>query len=269
MTDIRAALHGKRLTANGTNVDHSSPSLTPHLQLHVVTYQEQIRLLGPSNVLISKGLIDGISLWIEGPLQNTLATNLTSFVMDVRGRVPQSMQVYTGAYIIHSHTGWLPPKPVMSILNQSIELYDANVVQGFYFFSGCFLSKMNASLWAAYNLTATLDKVYLPWMGYGEVTAVDATTRKPIPSALVIVTYNGTITNVTRGNTACVSKPRHGMKVNCTDASLSRGRGGDSIAVHLGVFWLTHSEAMPAKEQCERVAAMQKMLPWMRQGRTC
>ena len=34
----------------------------------------------------------------------------------------------------------------------------------------------------------------------------------------------------------------------------------------LSVLWLTHSESMPAKEQCAAVAALQKAYPWVQAG---
>ena len=66
---------------------------------------------------------------------------------------------------------------------------------------------------------------------------------------------------------ACVSKPRHGMKVNCTDASLAQA-AVTPIAVHLGVFWLTHSEAMPAKEHAREWRRCRRCCRGCGRGRT-
>ena len=54
------------------------------------------------------------------------------------------------------------------------------------------------------------------------------------------------------------------VRQNCTDAVLAQRAVGHKPDV--GVFWLTHAEAMPPAEQCQRVKAMQKALPWMRAG---
>ena len=52
--------------------------------------------------------------------------------------------------------------------------------------------------------------------------------------------------------------------VSCDRFHFLRTQVGASPAV--GVFWLTHAEAMPPAEQCARVRAMQEALPWMRAG---
>ena len=119
--------------------------------------------------------------------------------------------------------------------------------------------------------SAEANALYAGWapvLSYGLRRNLDA--NRPDRTNIIIGNAAGPISDpalsgLTLEMEACVSKPRHGMKVNCTDASLAQA-AVTPIAVHLGVFWLTHSEAMPAKEQCERVAAMQKILPWMRQG---
>ena len=65
--DIKAALTGQRVLPNGT-VDHSSPTTTPWLQLHVVTYASQLEVL-ERQPLIEEGVVDGISFWISGSRQ--------------------------------------------------------------------------------------------------------------------------------------------------------------------------------------------------------
>lgn len=82
------------------------------------------------------------------------------------------------------------------------------------------------------------------------------------PNAILIGNSAGALSDpslngVTLEMEACASR-------NCTDAALAQAAVG--AKPNVGVFWLTHAEAMPAKQQCAEVRAMQKALPWMRAG---
>ena len=187
--DLRAALHGQRVGGDGS-VDHTSPSTTPHLQLHVVTYDSQLSMIGRGQPLFDAGLIDGISLWINGHSQGKLHANLTAIVSDVRARVAPSVSVYTGGYLLHSEMGWLRPAPFYDLLRQSLTMYDDNRVQGFYTFAGNALSRMNASLWAEWALPTHLAEMYTPWIGTAMVRVVDAATGHAVSAALIEVWYN-------------------------------------------------------------------------------
>ena len=143
MRELRGALHGKAIVDG--KVDHSSVATTPWLQLHVVTYDNQIDLLGSGQPLFDEGLIDGISLWISGPKQDALHSSLTSLVSKAQERMaPAALPLYTGGYLLYSSTGWLSPGPFYDLLNQSIKMYDDGRVHGFYVFAG------NA-LWAPFE----------------------------------------------------------------------------------------------------------------------
>jgi hypothetical protein len=82
------------------------------------------------------------------------------------------------------------------------------------------------------------------------------------PDAIIIGNSAGALSDpslngLTLEMEACASR-------NCTDAALAQAEVGTKPNV--GVFWLTHAESMPAKQQCAEVKAMQKQLPWMRAG---
>jgi hypothetical protein len=188
MRDIKAALMGKSVRPDGT-VDHDSPALTPHLQLHVVTYQTDIAALNGS-VLIAEGIVDGISFWIGGPQQRLAHAELTSLITDIRTLVPPEFPIFTGGYITYSSIGWTEPAPFYDLLAQSVDLYDTNVIQGFYAFAGSVLQDMNSSLWQAWDLPGHLGDLYFPHLGRAHVT-VTAEGRARDPAAMATVVYNG------------------------------------------------------------------------------
>ena len=99
-----------------------------------------------------------------------------------------------------SSIGWTEPAPFYECLEQSIELYDRNKIQGFFIFAGSVLKNMNASLWKSWDLQGHLKQSYFPYQGGMTVTVNDATTSKPIDGVTATVVYNGT-THVTRRKT--------------------------------------------------------------------
>ena len=66
----------------------------------------------------------------------------------------------------------------------------------------------------------------------------------------------------------CVAK--RGGERKCADALGAQRLASDSAlgggVAPLSVLWLTHSEAMPAKEQCATVARLQQQYPWVQAG---
>jgi hypothetical protein len=169
----------------------------------VVTYNEQVNMVGRGTPLFDQGLIDGISLWIEGPEQGSLHGTLTALVGKVRSRVGPTMPIFTGAYLLHSHTGWLPPAPFYDMLEQSVALYDDNRAQGFYIFAGNQLSRMNRTQWESWRLPAKLHHSTHAWLGDAHVHVRDAASGEPISGALVHAAYNGS-THVTSKRTSVV-----------------------------------------------------------------
>ena len=104
MRDIKAALAGKTVMPDGT-VDYKSPSLTPHLQLFVVTYDQDLPALNHS-VLVEEGIIDGLSFWIGGPEQRHIHAQLSTLVRQARAMLPADFPIFTGGYITYSSIGW-------------------------------------------------------------------------------------------------------------------------------------------------------------------
>lgn len=92
LSDIRAALSGKTVTADGV-VDHSSPALTPWLKLFVVTYNSDIQYLA-NQPLIQSGIVGGISFWISGPTQDADHAQLPSLISQVRSQLPDGFPVF-------------------------------------------------------------------------------------------------------------------------------------------------------------------------------
>ena len=196
MRNIKAALMGKTILPNST-VDHSSPATTPHLRLAVVTYQEQIAKV--ETPLVEQGIVDGISFWISGPSQKHSSAQLTSLVGELRTKLPPSVPIFTGGYITYSSIGWMEPEPFYDLLSQSVALYDANVIQGFYTFAGSVLQSMNASLWQTWDLPGNLRKEYFPYLGKACVTVMatgEDGTELQLSDAIATVVFGST--HVTR-----------------------------------------------------------------------
>ena len=141
-------------------------------------------------------------------------------------------------------------------------------------FDGLYLdNRINAELFAGGARAASFDRgaavswattkadaiaMYTAW-----APALSSGLRRALgPDAIIIGNSAGALSDpalngITLEMEACASR-------NCTDAALAQAAVGAEPSV--GVFWLTHAEAMPAKEQCERVREMQRLLPWMRAG---
>lgn len=197
MKDLQAAIQGKAVLPDGS-IDHDSPALTPHLKIFVVTYEEDQQKVTKQHPLISHGIVGGLSYWISGASQKTISKDLTSMVQGLRAQLPTNFPILTGGYLIHSRIGWLPPSSFYDMLSQSIELYDAAEIEGFFVFSGSALQTMNTSEWELYNIPEHLEKLYFPWMGSATVSVREAGRKdRPISDAIVTVKYNGT-TAVTR-----------------------------------------------------------------------
>jgi alpha-galactosidase len=209
MQELQAALHGKVLRADGT-VDHSSPSLTPHLKIYVVTYEEDLHNFGQGqsqHPLIQEHLVDGISYWISGSAQLTASSNLTSMIAQLKSNLPENFPVLTGGYLIHSRIGWLPPASFYDTLSQSIDLYDTNQIEGFFVFSGSSLQAMNASEWQNFDLPNHLQRTYFPYLGTAtvSVTGTGKNAETAVAQAVVTALYNGS-TAVARKVTSASSR---------------------------------------------------------------
>jgi hypothetical protein len=99
-----------------------------------------------------------------------MSSNLTSLVAQLRTQLPTAFPVMTGGYVTYSSIGWTEPAPFYDLLSQSVELYDAGQISGFYVFAGSVLRDMNSSLWQQWDLPGRLEKLYFPYLGTGHVT---------------------------------------------------------------------------------------------------
>ena len=193
MREIKGALQGRRLFANGT-VDWASPATTPHLRLFVVIYNRLVpsflaagllnesvpppeRGSGGSPLGSAAPIVDGVSLWIEGPSQNAEHANLTRFVRALRvatdalrlAAALPPLALTAGGYLAHSRTGVLPPGPFEDLLRQAVAMYAAPAtfaLEGFYLFAGGTISSFNATEWAEWNLPGMLDAQYSAHVGH-------------------------------------------------------------------------------------------------------
>eukprot|EP00041_Stephanoeca_diplocostata_P012944 m.218609 g.218609 ORF g.218609 m.218609 type:complete len:516 (-) comp19157_c0_seq7:2606-4153(-) len=188
---IKGALVGKTVDPLTGTVDLSSAAQTPDLQLYIVWYNSQISSY-EADGLIAADAVDGANVWIEGPQQNQLHGTYTEVIRDVRQAVQHpTFPVIGGAYISHSRTGYLPPAPFKDMLTQSIAMYDAGSLEGFFMFADDLIPGMNVSFWDTWALPEMLNELTQPWLGTGQVTVVDA-TGSPLANASVKVFYNST-----------------------------------------------------------------------------
>eukprot|EP00041_Stephanoeca_diplocostata_P012946 m.220235 g.220235 ORF g.220235 m.220235 type:complete len:134 (-) comp19157_c0_seq84:2605-3006(-) len=77
------------------------------------------------------------------------------------------------------------------MLTQSIAMYDAGSLEGFFMFADDLIPGMNVSFWDTWALPEMLNELTQPWLGTGQVTVVDA-TGSPLANASVKVFYNST-----------------------------------------------------------------------------
>jgi hypothetical protein len=190
LRDIKGALQGKQIDPLTGHVNHSSAATTPQLRLFIVWYTEQTKGFKDDG-LLSEGLVDGVSLWIAGPLQDSQHADYTNQIGDFRRTTAPynpDLLVLGGAYLLHSATGWLTPGPFKSIFNQSVELYDSGDLAGFFVFAGSAIPRMNDSLWAEWALPSFFEQTLQPWLGSAalRVTSADGT---PLAGAAVTVSY--------------------------------------------------------------------------------
>ena len=77
---------------------------------------------------------------------------------------------------------------------------------------------------------------------------------------------DSSLNGVTIEMEACVAA--RGGSRRCSDALAAQKLASETIAgvTPLSVLWLTHSESMPAKQQCETVAKLQQTYPWVQAG---
>eukprot|EP01048_Picozoa_sp_COSAG05_P018674 COSAG05_NODE_2774_length_2654_cov_2.328376_2_plen_310_part_00 len=168
LRDIKAALHGKTVDAVTGKVDHSSPSLTPHMKLFATIYSGELsnpyyqaKIFSDKTGFME--ILDGATLWLDseamntGPLYVAGAKNWTTHIAQLRDTFGPNFNVTAGNYLRLSGgpcIDYCPPAAFKAILENSVELYDAGEIVGMDVFSGIWLAripsispKMNATQW--------------------------------------------------------------------------------------------------------------------------
>jgi hypothetical protein len=206
MKDIKAALLGHTVDLATGLVDHSSPAKTPHLKLFICWYTHETGNYGwvKDDGLLS--VVDGINLWIWG--QTTATPHYTAEVARAREVIGPHTEMMAAAYLLNSGPcdHWCNIAGFDSILNESIQLYDAGSLVGMYLFAGGMLARsycdgdscMNQTEWNKWALPAKLNAQYYPFLGQGEVSVVDAATGAALQGVAVHVTYGAADAFVTR-----------------------------------------------------------------------
>jgi hypothetical protein len=112
MKDLQAALQGKTLREDGT-VDHSSEATTPHLKIYAVTYEGDRRHFvrgARQHPLIKDQIVEGVSYWISGAVQETSSQNLTGMIEGLRAALPPVRDMPNSPACLRGRL-LLPPPP--------------------------------------------------------------------------------------------------------------------------------------------------------------
>ena len=204
---IKGALLGMDMDPVTGVVDLTSTPKTPWLRLFIVWYTRftagysedgllsgSIATVNDKKEAIALPIVDGVSLWIEGPQQSDDHLNWTNYVHQFRGTTNPArgttlptLALYGGAYIEHSQVGILKPEPYWSIFNQSLELYDKErELEGFFIFAGSSIPKLNQTMWKAWDLEGNMNALYQPYLG-----GACGTVAVPYENVRVTVTMVG------------------------------------------------------------------------------
>lgn len=186
LRDIKDALLGKRVDEKG-NVDHSSPSTTPHLKLYAVVYEHQIdrfNKLGQSDKT-ALDLVDGISFWIWKQNQNH--KKFGDYLETIRKDYPNK-EILRGIYIFNS-AETPTPESIHYMFEQAVNEYAEGKINSLILFSAIWLSreKISPQRWKELDIPTLLNRTYYPFLGEGRGRVIDAKSKLPIKNALVTV----------------------------------------------------------------------------------
>ncbi len=170
---IREALRGKSLDANGVVVD-SSPETTPDLKLFICYYQSCENSYSPS----IDSLIDGVNLWVDNN-QDLNYVNLAKYIDTVRQKYPGTA-VLTGADLTKGPAG------IDGLIASSDSLYELGKISGMMLFQEGLLCRqyISQSRWDSLAMPPLLDSLYYPYLGQVAGKVVD-TGGNPVPNARV------------------------------------------------------------------------------------
>lgn len=169
MADIKAALQGKPIDPVTGKVDHAGAASTPHLQLWVVFYAQQLHL-NYSITADQLELIDGISLWQnQQPLTGTVAG--TQQMLDlVTARYPKQ-QIQSGTVLAFSSFGVAPAKSVRDVLTASLLALRQGIVENALLLDAKDLEQgvINRSHWDDLAIPSLLEEELWAHMGEGKI----------------------------------------------------------------------------------------------------
>jgi len=182
LKSIKGALLGKKVNDQGI-VDHTAPATTPHLKLHVVTYEGQTRSPDPAVL----GLIDGVSFWIYN--QEGSYREFNNYINTVRSNYP-GKELIIGIYVHNSDFGDMSRQSISYMLEQSLNLYEEGLVSAILLFAGHWLVKNYISRERSQQigLSDILFSSFYPYLGEMKCQILDGGSRKPLEKVLVKVT---------------------------------------------------------------------------------
>jgi hypothetical protein len=182
LKSIKGALLGKKVNEQGM-VDHTSPATTPHLKLHVVTYEREVR--SPDNAVLQ--MIDGVSFWIYS--QEGSYRELDNYINTVKSSYP-GKELIIGIYVHNSDFGDMSRQSISFILERSLNLYEEGLVSAILLFAGHWLVKNYISRERSQQigLSDILFSSFYPYLGEAKCQILDGATKRPLEKVLVRVT---------------------------------------------------------------------------------
>lgn len=181
LRDMKDALSGKRIDERG-NIDHSSPSSTPHLKLYFVVYEHHLDITPGKEIL---DLIDGVCFWMWK--QSEHYKNFRGYIETVHRLYP-AKDVIAGVYVRHSRET-PTAESVHRVMENAIDLYASGDINGMLIFSAIWLSREETKRerWDALDLPNFLGRNYYAFLGEASGRVVDAKTKRPVQNALVTI----------------------------------------------------------------------------------
>ena len=187
MADIKAALQGKPVDPVTGKVDHTGAATTPHLELWVIFYAQQLYL----NYTIASdqlALIDGISLWQNQEPQTGSLQGTQHMLALAAARYPKQ-RLQSGTVLAFSTFGVAPAQCVRNVLTASLAALRHGTIENALLLDAKDLEQgiVNKSHWDALSIPSLLEEQLWPYMGEGIVELSPSSTTAVISVQRVLV----------------------------------------------------------------------------------
>ena len=192
MADIKAALLGKPVDPATGKVDHTGAATTPHLELWVIYYAQQLHL-NYSIAADQLELIDGISLWQNQEPQTGTLQGTQQMLTLAAARFPQQ-RLQSGTVLAFSTFGTAPAQRVRDVLTASLLALRRGTIENALLLDAKDLEQgiVNRSQWDALSIPSLLEEELWPYMGEGKIELAPSTVEAVVSiQRLLAVDSNG------------------------------------------------------------------------------